>query len=61
MLRVLELGSSSPLGGVEGLLHQQGPSQGLARTLKCVGQREQKTGSTSQKMSVKIHQAKDTL
>ena len=60
---MLELGGSGQglLGGVEGLLHQRGPSQGLARTLKCVGQRKQKTGSTLQKPALEVHKPKETL
>ena len=60
---MLELGGSGQgcLGGVEGLLHQRRPSQGLARTLKCVGQREEKTSSASQKPAVEVHEAKETL
>ena len=61
-LRVLELGDSGQgsLGGVEGLLHRGRPIQGLARSLKRVGQRKKKTGCTSQE-PVEINEAKETL
>ena len=54
-------GGQGCLGGVEGLLHRRRPSQGLARTLKCVGQREEKTSSASQKAAVEVHKTKEML
>ena len=59
---MLEFGGSSQghLGRVEGLFHRWGPSQGLA-SLKCVGQREQKTSSTSKKPVAEVHKPKETL
>ena len=59
---MLELGvGQGCLGSVESLLHWGGPSQGLARALKCVSQREEKTGSALQKPPVEVHEAKETL
>ena len=60
---MLELGGvgQGGLGGVEGLLHGGRPVEGLARALKSVGQRQEETGSTSQKPAVEIDEAKEAL
>ena len=62
-LRMLKLGGSGQgcLGGVEGLPYRWRPSQGLARALKCVGQRKEKTGCASQKPVLEVHEAKEML